>query len=276
MHKRDHDIHPSNGLRVLALAQLDLQDEASFRHVALYGDLKRALIADDYRVQMLPEGVRRWEHALLLNLAFWDARGASDTLVDDSLPADVVCHMAWHHLASGALGDGEQPLSAPALLLGEAIASAFDLYLMGRLLGHCPDSDFLLTQLPAMAEVAEAAGVGDDAFAKLMDTVRADPEGAFEDLRCLLYDVTMALWQAKDAEGALEALMDADGHRFACLLHHFELANWLMHARAAPDNASSAAAVALDGQLRAQTAALDWLSERWGLTPPRPTQPTPT
>ena len=149
-------MHPTAGvpeLQSLTLDQVSLQDEASFRHVGLYGELKGRLLADGYCVRVLPKDAQRWDHALLLNLAFWDARGAGDTLVDEDLPADVVCHMAWHHLAGLALGEGEAPLAAPAMLLGEAIASAFDIYLIGRLLGHSLDSEFLLTQLPAMAEV---------------------------------------------------------------------------------------------------------------------------
>ena len=40
--------------------------------------------------------------------------------------------------------------SPEGFLLGESIASAFDMYLVGRLLGHSPDASFLETQVPAM------------------------------------------------------------------------------------------------------------------------------
>ncbi len=247
----------------MTLDELELEDEVSFRGVGLYRDLKSRLIRDAYKVRVLPAQAPRWDHALLLNLAFWEARGGGDILVDTVLAADVVCHIGWHHLAGAALADGEQPLAAEALLLGEAIASAFDLYLIGRLLGHAPDSTFLETQVAAMADVAESAGVDADAFADLMEQVRADPEGCFDELRCLLYDVLLGLLQATTADQALQVLLRCDGQRFACLLHHFELANWLQHARAAPHNASADKAIALDALLRQQKVPLDWLAAQW-------------
>jgi hypothetical protein len=250
-------------LREVELGALRIVDRASFRHVALYGELEARLLRDGYRVALLPAAHPRWDHALLINLAFWDARGGADVLVDDVLPADVVCHMAWHHLAAGALAVDGAPLAAEALLLGEAIASAFDLYLVGRLVGHAPDSDFVQTQLPAMAEVAESAGVDGDAFAALIDGVQADPEAAFESLRALLYEVSLALLAADEADAALAALLAADDHPLGCLLHHYELAMWLQHARRAPDNASAERARALHETLVAAPVALAWLTERW-------------
>ena len=68
--------------------------------------------------------------------------------------------------------------SAEALFLGEAIASAFDVYLVGRLLGHAPDSSFLETQVPAMAEAAQAAGLPDEELEAMLDGIAADPECA--------------------------------------------------------------------------------------------------
>lgn len=245
------------------LRELTLQDEASFRHVGLYQELKQRLIRDGYQVRVLPAHAPRWDHALLLNLAFWDARGAGDLLVDEVLPADVVCHMGWHHVAAAALADGTAPLAAEALLLGEAVASAFDVYLLGRLLGHAPDSDFLQTQLPAMAEVAEAAGVDAESFEALVETIGDDPDRAFEDLRRLLYDVTTELLAAADADAALAVLLRHQDTRFGCLIHHFEIANWVQHARAAPRNASGPAAVAVDAALRQSSDPVELLAERW-------------
>ena len=119
------------------IAELTTEDEASFRHVALYGELKEVLRRDKYTFRVLPETASgRWDRALLLNLTFWGASVGGDVLVDDTLPADVVAHAAWHHLAAKALSEGPGvPLTADALFLGESIASAFDVYLVGRLLG---------------------------------------------------------------------------------------------------------------------------------------------
>src|SRR5438132_294788 len=85
--------------------------------------------------------------------------------------ASVAAHAAWHHLAAKAVG-----ASPPAaMFLGESIASAFDLYLVGRLMGHASDSEFLATQVPAMSDAAAGAGVDEDAFEALLHGVTEDP-----------------------------------------------------------------------------------------------------
>src|SRR5262249_58588910 len=113
---------------------------------------------------------------------------------EDGVPADVVAHAAWHHLAAKALADSAgSSLSAEASYLGEAIASAFDVYLVGRLLGHAPNSSFLATQVPAMADSASAAGLSEDGFDALLQEIAEAPERAFEDLRQLIFDATTTL-----------------------------------------------------------------------------------
>ena len=77
------------------LKDLTIVDDAAFRRLPIYVDLKRILTADRYRFRILPPPLRgRWEHALLLNLTFWGAGEGGDVLVDEKLPADVVAHAA--------------------------------------------------------------------------------------------------------------------------------------------------------------------------------------
>jgi hypothetical protein len=255
----------------LALDDLTIEDEASFRHVAIYDDLKQILRQASYRFRVLPPAYAgRWDRALLLNLTFWGASAGGDVLESATLPADVVAHVAWHHLAVRALGGaGERP-TAEGLFLGEAIASAFDVYLVGRLLGHAPRSTFLETQVPAMADAAEAAGVSEDGFDALLQGVARDPERAFEDLRQLLFDVSTALLACPDADEALATLARFDAHRFAPLLHRYELSNWVLYARAHAPGAlgPDPRARAIDAALREDAVALDSLQSRW-VTPAR-------
>ena len=257
---------PQKPAAVLVPRRLDdlvIDDEASFRHVGLYGDLKEILRRDGYEFRLLPASSEgRWDRALLLNLTFWASGDGGDVLVDEHLSADVVAHVAWHHLASLAL---PSPPSAEALFLGEAIASAFDVYLVGRLLGHAPRSTFLASQVPAMAEAAGAAGLSADGFEALLERIAGDPERAFEELRELLYDATNALFACSAATDGLNALAAFDGHPFAALLHHYELSNWVLYARAyvgrAPGPDERVRAV--DQALRAEGAALAWLTSEW-------------
>ena len=245
------------------LKELTVEDERSFRHVGLYRDLKDVL--GDYRFRVLPEELRgRWDRALLLNLTFWGANEGGDVLVSDEIPADVVAHVAWHHLAAKALSPAGGAMSADALFLGESIASAFDLYLVGRLLGFSPNSTFLATQVEAIADSAASAGMSDQDFNAMLESVAADPERAFEDLRELLFDATTALLGAKSATDALVVLAAFDTHRFGALLHHYELSNWVLYARAYASSLEPDSTVrAIDTSLRAAPVALDWLSAEW-------------
>ena len=219
-------------LRTLHLTDLTIDDEKSFRHVALYGDLKEALTRDAVPFRVPAPGARAaaWDRVLFLNLTFWGAGDSADVLVDDHIPADVVMHVAWHHLAKKALGDASG--SAAGLFLGESIASAFDLYLVGRLLGHSPNAEFLETQVPALAAAAEASGLPARRFEALLAETTEDPERAFGDLRELLFDATTSLVLASSVDDATDRLTSFDGHRFAPFLHHYEISNWILFARA--------------------------------------------
>ncbi len=249
-----------------SMADLRIDDEASFKHVGLYGDLYAALVGAKYTFRVLPDEFRdRWDHALLLNLTFWGAADGGDVLTERRLDADVVMHVAWHVLAHGALvPEGMRP-SADALFLGEAIASAFDVYLVGRLLGHSPRSTFLASQVPAMSDAADAAGMSADAFDALVSQIAKDPDAAFESLRALLFDTSRALLRSGDAAEALAVLARADAHPYGALLHRYELSNWLLYARAYAGHALLAdpSVVSVDQALRAAPVALDWLEREW-------------
>jgi hypothetical protein len=251
--------------------ELVIGDEASLRHVALYSELKDVLRRSAYEFRVLPpSAAARADRALFLNLTFWTATAGGDILVDERIEADVVAHAAWHHLAARALATAPgEPPSVDALFLGEAIASAFDVYLVGRLLGHAPRSSFLETQVPAMAEAAHAAGLSAHRFEQLLASIARDPDRAFADLRELLSDATSAIYECRTGEEALSALATFDRHRFGALLHRYELSNWVLYARAYGDSRGSrdrrdrVRARAVDRALRKQKAPLDWLAARW-------------
>lgn len=249
---------------------LVIDDEKPFRHVAIYEDLKKTLQNAGYTFRVMPkDSAARWERALLLNLTFWGASDGGDVLVDDHLPADVVAHAAWHHLAARALESKDgSPLSAEALFFGEAIASAFDVYLVGRLLGHSPDSSFLESQVAAMADAAFAAGVSEDDFENLLDGIAKDPERAFEELRQLLFDASCDLMACADATAALNVMEKHDAHRFGPLLHHYELSTWVLYARAYARHALGAdeRVRTIDRELRGENDSVEFLRKRW-MTP---------
>jgi hypothetical protein len=246
------------------LDQLEIEDEPSFRPVGLYADLKDVLLRARYPFRVLPPSHDgRWDRALLLNLTYWGATGGGDVLVSSQIAADVVTHAAWHHLAGLALAPASGPMSVDALFVGEAIASAFDVYLVGRLLGHAPGSTFLESQVPAMADAADAAGLSADDFEALLASLAEAPERAFADLCFLLFDATSALYEATSADDGLAALAALDGHRFAPLLHHYELSTWVLYARAYGAKGPDERARGLVAKLRTEADPLAWLDREW-------------
>jgi hypothetical protein len=259
---------PSGGLRQVTLDDIVIDDRAALAGVAIYGRLEAFVRQSGHRFLVPAAGAEiAWDRALFLNLTYWNADAGADVLPDDHIPADVVAHVGWHELVTGELGRQAPgaPPSGSALFFAESIASAFDLYLVGRLLPRTPDCDFITTQVPQMAECAEAAGLPEAAFAALLEDVARDPERAFEDLRALLFDAAGALLVCPTAIAAQAALEGFAGHRFAPLLHHYQLSNWILYARAyaAPTTAPAPLVSELDRTLRQAPISLDWLERTW-------------
>jgi hypothetical protein len=261
-------------MRLVSLDELAIDDERSFAHVALYGRLKRALGRSRHQFHVPGGGASAsWDRVVFLNLTYWSG---ADVLCDQHIAADVVAHVAWHDVVRRELerqnvaGVGRPP--AAALFFAESIASAFDLYLIGRLLPNAPGSDFITTQVPLISDCAQAGGLSEAAVARLLQDIARDPERAFEDMRSLLLDVCRALFVCPGPVDAEQALDRFAGHRFEPLLHHYQLSNWILYARAyAGASGSSAAASAAqdaavqrtDAILRQAPVALDWLADNW-------------
>src|SRR4029079_14217523 len=96
-------------------------------------------------------------------------------------------HVGWHEVVRRELArrrpSPSEKAGAQALFLAEAIASAFHLYLVGRLLARAPECDFVTTQLPLMAECAAEAGLPQAGFSALLDEGVPEPGRALEDPR---------------------------------------------------------------------------------------------
>lgn len=238
------------------LDRLTIDDEKSFLRLPLYRALKSIVLRSKYafRVSKTPN----WDRALLLNLTYWSAEAQGDVLPGPRLHADVVTHVAWHHLAQRALDDR----STRAMFLGESIASAFDVYLMGHLLQQGHRSSFLETQIDAFAQAAKNAGASARTFEALVAFIASQPEAAFAELRALLMDATCALHDSDDADVAATALARFDRQRFAVVLHHYELSTWVLHAKAHQRGKTKARTHATDEALRTPTA-IDWLTHQW-------------
>lgn len=247
-------------------AELRIEDEPSFAHVGLYGRLKAALAASGHVFLVPDDGT--WvggDRALFLNQTYWASDASADVLAEASLNADEVTHIALHGLAKRAIVGSAAPRSPRAYLFAESIASAFDLYLIGRLLRNRPDSTFIETQVPIIRDAAEDAGLHPDDFADLLGEVVDAPEQAFEDLRRLLFDTTSRLLECRHPITGHAVLESVADHRFAPLLHHYQLSNWVLFCRAygTADADEEARVDLLDAALRTAPDAVAWIEANW-------------
>lgn len=251
-------------LEIATLPELEIEDERSLSHVAIYADLKRALIASrhPFAVPAQRGDVMSWDRAVFLNLTFYDPARPLDVLTDRRIAADVVAHVAWHVAAQRALAEEGGAPDRESALLAESVASAFDVYLVGRLIGHAPESSFLESQVPAMRDATEAAGLDERGFEAMIEHVAEDPEAAFEELRALIFDASGALLGAKGAIEAELALAELEGRKLYPLLHHYELSNWILAARSLPAGGARAATLH-DALTQAGRGSLALLEREW-------------
>jgi hypothetical protein len=244
--------------RRVTLDAIRIDEERTMRRVPLYARLKSVLVKDGYEVRVGNDV--DWNRAILLNLSFWSADDTADVVVDGRIPADVVAHMAWHHVAKKALGKSGSTVDGR--LLGESIASAFDAYLIGKLLTDAPGSDFVRTQVEAMSEVAR---LSQKQFGRLLERLAIDPARAFAELRTLLFEVSTSLVRARGVDDAAKRLDAFHAHPLFPILHHYNLSNWLLHSRAYGPRVppSVDARIAKIHRALSSDDALDWLAREW-------------
>ena len=246
-------------LRRVTLNDLAIVDHATMDGVDVYPALTQRLVDDAYPflVAAPQGGTEDWARVLFLNLTYWGGEG--DVLCDDAIAADVVAHVGWHHAIAQTLHPTGPP-TVSALAFGEAVASAFDIYLIGHLLKQSLHTELLATAVPRIRDVALDSGLDEDAVDNLLIDIAADPEAAFESLRALLFDVTRALVDCTTVEQGADVLDAVREHRFACLLHHFEVSNWVLHMQARGRRQPDSATQALDEAMRASSSPLMHLS----------------
>ena len=81
----------------------------------------------------------------------------------------------------------------------------------------------------------------------------------------MLFDVARGLVVCCNAAEAQRVLESFTAHRFTSLLHHYQLSNWVLYARAygAADAAQERAVREIHETLRQAPVALDWLASHW-------------
>lgn len=247
------------------LQDLIIPDEAAYADFPLWAKLKARLVDREVEMYLADSSgpMAHWADTALINHTIELPRGATEILHDRHVPADALMHTVWHHAGVEAMGTLSN--TAEGLLLGESVASAFDAFLVGTLLRtESERASALDTQVPAMAEAAAAAGGSPKDFEALLHRMAEDPEGSFEELRELLFDVSMGLLHAGSVDAADEVLSNIHGHVFAPILHHYDLSIWVLYARAyGRDLKPHPGLRKIDATLREETKPLAWLESHW-------------
>ncbi|MDP3274756.1 MAG: hypothetical protein Q8Q09_06130 [Deltaproteobacteria bacterium] len=258
------------GFYQLTLDALRIDDEHVFESVEHFVALRETVREAGLTFRVAPEASvhAEWSRVLFLNLTYWHgSEGNSDALASRNIPADVVTHVAWHYLAQRALlGD----FTGESMLMGECIASAYDLFLLGSLWCKKVDCDFVSALREALFAMFEEQGMTHHEFELWLDGLAHDPERAFEDLRALLFDLCVGLLASKSLDDAVAVFDAHSDRRFAGIVHHYELSNWLLHTRAyaATRLDMDPQVRALDASLRAAARPVQWLADTWIATPP--------
>lgn len=252
-------------LHTVRIDELTIADEGAYAEFPLWTKLRKRLVEHEVDMYLVEADgpLTHWADTALINHTVRLPKGATEILHDRVVPADALMHTAWHHAGVAAMGSLAS--TAEGLLLGESVASAFDAFVIGTLLGAESEQPSALdTQVPAMAEVAAAAGGSQEDFEALLHRMAEDPEGSFEELRELLFDVSIGLLYGGTVERAEEVLNGTRGHVFAPILHHYDLSIWVLYARAfGADMKEHASLRKIDAKLREVDKPLEWLVEHW-------------
>jgi hypothetical protein len=249
------------------LDELDVHEQPALRKVPYYEELKEVLRQGRVPFRLFPEASRaRADHALLLNVVFWDAGAVDDIIERPLVGAYSIPHIAWHYLTARALAPAPGRLSAGGWVLGESIASAFDLFLLGHLLREDPGAPTARVIVDRLHAAVLRAGGSDDQMRSLAGGARDDPEAAFADLRELLFVGTQALLECERSDDAFAVLRQIDAQPLGCLFHAYRVADWVLQVKASGAKRDDEAVDRLDAELRAQRAPVAWLIDRW-LTP---------
>ena len=248
-------------LQRISPADLVVDDEQSFETLAEYRALKSALLRSECPFLVTSEADGE-QSSRLLNLAYWDPAEFLEVLPEAALSADQFAHNALHYCGHRALGAAA--CSVEGILFVESIASAADIYWLGRLLTEDPYAGFLESQVPAMSEAAESAGVAADEFAGLLQAAAADPSAAFGALRRTLFDTAIALVNATSVDEADEVLRAEAEQPWSALRHHYALSNWVLFARINGDKGAENDAVrSADKRLRESEDPMTDLASMW-------------
>jgi hypothetical protein len=235
----------------LPILEADAFERANVEALGLLMDWLRDR---DLQFTLFPESRGR---ARLLNLIDWQVSSGHEYLDGDAIFADQVLHVGLHHAVDATLGK-----SAAAMLYGEALASASDLYALGLLSKAGEETDFVADTMESFGAFYEMYGE-EAQLERLLQKVTRKPYDAMLEVCNFLYQTLLPLLYPEQQETAITTLEKAESSHLYPLLHHFNTSNWVFLIRRAYAELSGQASVAELQQKLAggQKAFYAWLTD---------------
>ena len=205
---------------IVTLEEMAVVEEDAFRRAGLdlLGHSRRML--KDLRIARVPEGRGI---ARLVNLLQWDVGEHMEYLDGEVVAADQVVHFAMHHIWDQKLGS-DHPLK---MLFAECMASASDIYLVGKLSHAGEETDFLADTLESFGSYFEMYSSEEELEELVIQVVEEPFETMIEAARYLFELGSCLLEQVID----MDKLILFQDHLFYPLAHHYNISNWVLTIR---------------------------------------------
>lgn len=213
-------------MKILPLDALQLIDADIYTRAAipLLEPAKTLLKRKNVQAAVLEGQVGR---ARLVNLLAWDPSDHLEYLDNNSIEADQVLHFAMHQLAEHTWGSAR----AVDLITAEALASAVDIYLLGKLAEAGEEPGFLIDTLDSWGFFYEQYA-DEDRLKQLLQNMIDDPFASFQRLTRFLIKATLPLLRLNDGTALSKHLAECEAEDFYPLLHHYNVTNWVLAVRA--------------------------------------------
>ena len=206
---------------ILALTDLTIYEAEPFRRAEI-GLLDAALLVlKDHRFIHLPgKGLSK-----MVDLLNWRAGARCEHIESRGIFADQAVHFAIHHVLEGVLG-GRQPQT---VLLAECVASASDMYLLGKLSEAGEETGFLSETIESYCSYYEMYAAEAEQLEHLLSAFLDDPFKTMAETAIFLFSFGTALlgpnWNRA-------VLTEMTANPYYPLVHHYNLTNWILSIRA--------------------------------------------
>lgn len=160
--------------------------------------------------------------ARIINLLSWSVNDRREYLDQPEVFADQVIHFAAHQVVAEVWG-AETPAS---MLFAEAVASACDLYCLGKLSAAGVETEFMADTLASFADYYEQYAAEEEDYESVLERLLEGPHEAMAELAEFLYDTGAQLCRAKDEAEMAEVLIPLADEIWYPMLFHYQVVHW--------------------------------------------------